>query len=66
MEFRYTSMLTHDYTFNKRMSDLLGDLRFHTKDFRVIWYNDSIMGSKQQEIQHCDAIKQTGDTVTAG
>ena len=51
------ALLTHDYTFNKGMRDLLGDLRFHTKDFSVIWHNDSIMGSKQQEIQNRDAIK---------
>ena len=42
------------------------DLLFHTKDFDIIWHNDSIMGSDEQDIWACDAIKQPGEMVTAG
>ena len=41
----YTNV-DNTYTFNKRMRDLL----FHTKDFNIIWHNDSIMGSDEQDI----------------
>ena len=41
-------------------------LLFHTKDFGIIWHNDSIMGSDEQDISPCDAIKQPGEKVTVG
>ena len=60
MEFHYTS-IGNTYMFNKVMCDL----PFHTKDFSIIWHNDSLLGSDQQNIRHCDIKKQPGETVIA-
>ena len=55
-EFRYTCV-DNTYTFNKRMRDF----QYHTKDFRSINYNDSVIGSN---IQYYVMI-QPGETVSA-
>ena len=56
------ALLTRIATLNKGMCDLQ---LVHTNDFSIIWsinYNAIVIRSNS----HCDLIKQSGETVSAG